>query len=125
MADKPRTPRYLGPAGRKLWQDVAWEYELRGDELLLLDKACRTADESARLDDAVRTEPLLVAGAVGQTRQNPLFNEARQTRTVLAALLKQLAVPAFDDVIAAKDRTNSQRAMDASRARWNQGRPRA
>lgn len=114
----PRTPLHLGAAGRSLWRTITGIYELRGDELLLLEKACRTADDGARLDEAVRTAPLLVAGSAGQQRHNPLLNEARQTRALLAALLKQLALP--DEDAAAKARDNSARATTAARARWGE-----
>ena len=117
MTDRPRTPPNLAQPGRSLWQAVTGSYELRRDELLLLEKACRTADEAARLDDAVRTASLLVAGSAGQQRHNPLLNEARQTRALLAALLKQLALPDPDED--AKRRDNSARAMTAARARWD------
>ncbi len=113
MTAKPRTPRNLAAAGRSLWRSVVDTYELRPDELLLLEKACRTADESARLDEETRTAPLMVTGSTGQQRHNPLLNEARQTRALLGALLKQLALPD-----AKRERDNSARATDAARARW-------
>lgn len=117
MTAKPRTPRRLAGPGRSLWHSVVGAYELRPDELLLLEKACRTADESARLDEETRAAPLMVTGSTGQQRHNPLLNEARQTRALLAALLKQLALP--DEAReAAKGRDNSTRATNAARARW-------
>ena len=116
----PRAPANLGADGRRLWRSVLDVYELRADELVLLEKACRTADDSARLDAAVRDSPLLVTGSTGQQRHNPLLNEARQTRALLAALIKQLALP--DDDAGAEGTTlspTSQRAMTAARARWS------
>ncbi len=121
MTAKPRSPRNLAAAGRSLWRSVVDTYELRPDELLLLEKACRTADESARLDEETRTAPLMVTGSTGQQRHNPLLNEARQTRALLGALLKQLALPDEESRHAATAHNNSARAMTAARARWQTG----
>ncbi len=118
MTEKPRTPPRLGAAGRSLWRAVAGTYELRSDELVLLEKACRTADDAARLDRALLDAPLTVLGSVGQDRANPLLVESRQTRALLAALLKQLALP--DEDAGAKQRDTSARATTAARARWGE-----
>lgn len=125
--EKPRTPPRLDPPGRRLWRDVVDVYELRPDELLVLEKACRTADDSARLDAALKDAPLMVTGSTGQQRHNPLMHEARQTRALLAALLRQLALPdepAMAGGASASEQTkgvspSSQRAMNAARARWS------
>lgn len=119
---KPRTPPRLGAAGRRLWREIVDTYELRADELLLLEKAARTADDAERLDAAVAEAPLMVTGSQGQPREHPLLAQSRQTRALLAALLKQLALP--DDDAAAgttsgrAPSTASQKAMTAARARW-------
>ena len=124
MAEKPRQPPRLGTAGRRLWRSVADVYELRPDEQVVLEKAARTADDCERLDLALLDEPLLVAGSMGQQRHNPLLHEARQTRALLATLLKQLNLAAADEPVGAawRDRggpsKGSQRAMKAARARW-------
>lgn len=118
MTDKPRTPAHLAAAGRTLWRAVVDTYELRADELLVLEKACRTADDSARLDAALRDAPLMVTGSTGQQRHNPLLHEARQTRALLAALLKQLALPDEADLADGALTGNSVKAMNAARSRW-------
>ncbi|MBA2715606.1 MAG: hypothetical protein H0U51_00835 [Propionibacteriales bacterium] len=120
MTDRPRTPPNLSAPGRSLWQAITSRYVLRRDELLLLEKAARTADEAARLDAAVRTAPLIVAGSMGQERANPLLAEARQGRALLAALLKQLALPDSGEDAGAKQRDTSARATTAARARWGE-----
>ncbi len=120
MTTRPRTPPRLGAAGRSLWRAVTGTYQLRHDELLLLEKAARTADDAARLDRALLDAPLTVLGSVGQDRANPLLVESRQTRALLAALLKQLALPDSDEDTAAKARDTSARATSAARARWGE-----
>lgn len=77
---KPKTPHGLAASGRRLWRAVVAEYDLRADELLLLDKACRSADDVARLEAALADAPLLTEGSAGQTRANPLLAELRGMR---------------------------------------------
>ncbi len=115
---RPRPPTNLGRAGARLWRETVAVYELRGDELLLLDKASRTADDAERLDVALAEAPLLVPGSAGQDRPNPLLGEARATRALLAALLRQLALP---DPVAEQRRADarSSQARTAARARWS------
>lgn len=115
---RPRPPTNLGRAGARLWRETVSVYELRGDELLLLAKACRTADDAERLDTACADAPLTVTGSAGQQRANPLLAEARATRALLAALLKQLALP---DPVAEKRQADarSSQARTAARARWS------
>ncbi len=119
-APAPKAPAGLSAPGRRLWRGIAGAYDLRPDEQLVLEKACRTADDSARLDAALRDAPLMVTGSTGQQRHNPLLHEARQTRALLAALLKQLALP--DEPAAATEGAGlspgSVKAITAARARW-------
>ena len=42
-------PRGLGAEGVKLWKSIASEYDLRADELRVLEDACRLADVIAQL----------------------------------------------------------------------------
>lgn len=124
MADKPRMPANLAAPGRSLWRAVVADYELRPDEIAVLEKACRTADDSARLDAALREAPLMVTGSMGQARANPLLHEARQSRALLATLLRQLALPQDQPAEGTeKPTTNTLRAMKAARARWGSAAP--
>lgn len=124
MTDPPRTPPRLGAAGRRLWRSIVADFDLRPDELIVLEKACRTADDADRLDQAVSEAPLLVAGSMGQEREHPLLAQSRQTRALLAALLKQLRLDAAEDAAgtSGKPSSSSVKAMTAARARWGEGR---
>lgn len=111
-----KAPSGLGAAGEQLWSDVAADYELRPDELRVLEAACRTADMIARLDAAMVDEPLMVSGSMGQLREHPLISESRQQRQSLAALLKQLKLP---DEGASSSESRSSAARAAANARWS------
>lgn len=113
-----RTPARLSTAGKHLWRATVDEHELRPDELLLLEKACRTADDLGRLEVAMAREPLTTTGSTGQVRAHPLLAEIRGMRQLLAALLKQLAVPDNEADSAVSSTTS--RARAAARARWGQ-----
>ncbi len=112
---KPRQPKNLAGAGRSLWRSIIDVYELRPDEVRVLEQAARTAD----LIDALRTqldhEPLTTAGSMGQVRPNPLLMEIRGQRQLLANLLKQLHLPDEPGAVSA---TPTVRAQNAARARW-------
>jgi hypothetical protein len=123
MTDTPpiharkRPPRALEAAGRKLWRAVLGAYELRPDELIVLETACSCADLVAKLEAAMAGQPLVVKGSMGQEREHPLLSEQRQQRALLNRSLAQLRLPDVDGV----DRGASARSVAARRAaqsRW-------
>jgi hypothetical protein len=69
------------------------EYELRVDELTVLEHACRAADDADRLTVALRDAELTVPGSNGQPVPNGLLRELRETRAQVARLLAGLDVP--------------------------------
>lgn len=116
-----KTPGGLSAPGRQLWRAVTAAYSLRPDELLLLEKVCRTADDVARIETAVVGEPLTTLGSTGQVRAHPLLAELRGMRVVLAALLRQLDLP---DVAADGSwrSATSERKRRAAESRWHRAR---
>ncbi|WP_436702394.1 hypothetical protein [Nocardioides sp. BYT-33-1] len=117
---KPDPPDSLDDAGEKLWRDVVAKYELRVDELAVLEAACRTADMIATLDKEWTGlgKPFLTRGSMGQDVIHPLIGERRQQQAQLAALLGKLKLP--DDVTpGAGAGVNPARA--AAESRWKHG----
>lgn len=88
-----KPPSGLGEAGVKFWREVTKQYTFRPDEARLLEDACREMDLIARLEDAIAKAPLMVRGSMGQEVANPLVQEVRQHRSVLARLLGGLKLP--------------------------------
>ena len=115
---RPTRPKGLGIAGSRVWRRVTEDYELRVDELILLEHACRTVDILARLEAAMQDQPLTVKGSMGQQREHPLLSEARQQRVLAARLLRQLDLPFPDDIsdYRATARASAGRAL--ARQRW-------
>lgn len=116
-----RIPAGLTGAGADLWRQVARGYQLRPDELRLLEDACRTVSMIDHLRDSLEGQPLVVPGVKGQDRISPLVVEMRQQRVVLSGLLRQLGLP--DDAAdgGSAGMPNSVKARSAANARW--GRP--
>lgn len=119
-----RTPAGLGDAGRKFWRAILADYELRTDELRILEQAARTLDELRILEGALAGAPVMVQGSAGQMRTNPIFADARQHRALFAALCRQLALPHADEAAAPVDAAAAAAARSAAgRAlvaqRWN------
>ena len=115
---KAKTPPKLGAGGRRLWAGVAGPFDLRPDELRVLEDACRELDLVDRLEAAVAAAPLVVAGSRGQETPHPLIPEVRAHRLVLARLLKQLQLPDEPVVAKRKAMSTSTAARKAAAARW-------
>ncbi len=120
MAQKkpPPAPPALGPRGRKAWRAIAATYELRLDEMLILEEACRTLDDVERLRVALVDADLVVRGSAGQPAANPLLAELRQSRSLLAQHSRQLGFPDVDGTGTAVPKPKSVAHQQAARTRW-------
>lgn len=119
MATKTKkAPSHLGPAARRLWREINGTYELRPDELRILEDACREMDVIDFLEDQRRDEnfELMIRGSQGQMVMNPVLAELRQHRGALRQLLSQLKLP--DE---AGGESRSSQAREAANARWRRG----
>lgn len=114
---KPTTPKGLGAAGRALWSDVTGKYELRADEVRVLEDACRERDLIKRLEDELADASLIVKGSMGQQVVNPLVSELRQHRATCASLMRQLRLPDEDSTDTGGALSAKNRA--AAVARWS------
>jgi hypothetical protein len=113
----PEPPARLEASGKQLWDSVSEKFVLTPAETAVLTEAARTADELARLEQAVRgLEEFVVKGYAGQPRPHPLLNEARQHRVLLHRLVESLNLPDDDQEVGL--RSSGRHAQRASRARW-------
>lgn len=112
---KPRKPAGLGSKAAKTWDGIASVYDLRPDELRILEDACREIDIVEILEEALKGADLMVRGSMGQQVANPLLAEIRQHRATVERFLKGLKLP--DDPGADKP-TRSETARAAAQARW-------
>lgn len=119
MAAK-KAPAHMGAAARKLWREVTKTYDLRADELRVLEDACREMDVIDFLEEQRRDEDfaVMIRGSQGQMVMNPVFAELRQHRGALRQLLAQLKLPDEDGQA---EGGRSTQARDAAAARWRRG----
>lgn len=115
----PKPPAGLGAAGRNFWR--AGTAEVVGwtpADLAVLGEACAIKDTIAMLSKALVGTPLIVMGANGQDRENPLLSELRQQRSLYLRAVKQIGLP--DDVTTAEVRRShaSASARALARQRW-------
>ena len=114
MANNP-APARLGAKAKALWSNVTGTYELRADELRVLEDACREVDLVELLEKELAGASLVVKGSQGQPVANPLVQEIRQHRQVVKSLLGSLKLPDEDGRAQA---SRSSQARAAAQARW-------
>jgi hypothetical protein len=110
-------PDHLGTAGKALWNGIAGSYQLRADEIRVLEDAAAEADLIDDLRASFVGEPKLVKGSQGQLVIHPIVAELRQHRATLKALLGSLKLPDANPEAAAADRSTA--ARSAANARWS------
>lgn len=116
---RPTKPAGLDKAGAKLWREIitSGTYELRPDEIRILEDACREADLIDAMAAAMKYADFMVTGSQGQDVINPLIPELRQHRSTFAALMGKLKLP--DEEPAGQDTgTRSTAARNAAQSRW-------
>jgi hypothetical protein len=105
-------PVGLSKRARAMWTATTTRYELRDDELRILEDACREVGLIDQMESALGSADLMSIGSMGQPVVNPLLAEVRQHRNVLASLLRHLKLP--DD--SGEGAVNQQR--QAGQASW-------
>jgi hypothetical protein len=91
------------------------DYQLRPDELRILEAACRTADNIVQLDAELKDADVLVEGSKGQDVVNPLFGEVRLQRLAFGRLLSHLGLDDADGVAGGQARSAAGRRLAAQR----------
>lgn len=127
MASLP-APEGLADAGRALWSRIADPvagWDLRPDELAVLERACRVADRLAMLDSdlAARIEAdpiggLVSRGSMGQEVEAPVLASLVRHDALLQRLLSSLKLPDLQT----GESSTSQAARKAAQARWSKPR---
>lgn len=120
MTVEIKAPTGLKPRSRKLWKTVTADYQLRADELDVLEDICREMDLIDALEIAMKNAPYTVRGSQGQEVINPLVAELRQHRATKKSLWSLLKLP--DDEQAAPG-INAQRKGGLSRWTVTYGNP--
>lgn len=85
-------PAGLNDAGEALWTKVSGKYELRADELVTLEAACRASDRVVAME-AERGNAVTSTGSTGQLVVHPLIAEIRAHEAQISSLLAKLKLP--------------------------------
>lgn len=102
-----------------MWVGVTDRWELRPDELRVLEDACREATLVDKIEAALKSEELVTDGSTGQVRAHPLLSEVRQHRVAMTSLLARLTLP-DDEAEGRQEAARSEHARSAAIARWGQ-----
>jgi len=114
---RPTVPSGLRPVGRRLWHEVIRNFDLRPEELSILEAACRTRSDLDRLEQVLRESQTMISERGAEERAHPIFAEVRQHRMALARLLGQLGF--FDATGTGFERSHAGRRL--ARLRWGSG----
>jgi P27 family predicted phage terminase small subunit len=90
-------PEGLDEAGKDFWAAVDARYDLDPGEVVLLERACRTLDVLAGIDDWLADHGLVVTGSTGQVRAHPLLTVRNEQERTLVALITALGLPSEED----------------------------
>ena len=115
---KPKAPSALATTGKSLWDDVVGKWDLRVDELRVLESACVAADMEAEFIKAWIDlgRPYMSKGSMGQEVEHPMIGSIDKQAKSKAAHLSRLKLP-DEDAPASGDRSTAARA--AANARWS------
>lgn len=105
-------PATLGATGKALWKQITGRYELRSDELVTLESACRASDRVLAMESE-RAGVIMTVGSMGQPIVHPLIAEVRAHEAQIAGMLAKLKLPDEESGGA----TNQQRG--AAQSRWS------
>jgi hypothetical protein len=110
-------PESLGSAGASKWSAIVKDYDLRADELAILENACRAADMISGVEKVWSDEgrPMYTKGSMGQLVEHPAPKGIRAWQTTMDTALARLKLPDLDG----GEDVNQNR--DAANASWQPG----
>ena len=113
--EPPEKPSGLGTRASRLWDKITGEFQLRADEVEVLEDACRTLDFVVRMEAELAGSPLWVRGSHGQEVANPIAGEIRQHRALFIRQMSALHLPVDEEDAAGR---RSAYSRDLANKRW-------
>lgn len=115
---KTAAPMGLKADGAALWRKVTGSYDLRTDELVTLESACRATDRVALMRDELG-DTVTATGSMGQVVVHPLIAEIRAHEAQVTSLLSRLKLPDLaEGAPAGEEQSRSTTARAAAQSRW-------
>lgn len=115
---KTATPKGLNDDGAALWRKITGPYDLRTDELVTLESACRATDRVTLMRDELGDQ-VTATGSMGQVVVHPLVAEIRAHEAQVTSLLTRLKLPDLaDGAPAGEESSRSTTARAAAQSRW-------
>lgn len=116
---KTAAPKGLKPTGAALWRKITNVYELRSDELVTLESACRATDRIVSMRDELGDQ-VTATGSTGQIVVHPLIAEIRAHEAQVTSLLTRLKLPdePAGDGASEASGARSTSARAAAQSRW-------
>ncbi len=126
-------PRKIGRRSKRFWKDVTSKYQLRIDELVVLEDICHEMDIVDKLErkleqdtnpnDGEGIDALVTIGSMKQPAAHPSLAEIRQHRALISKLIAQLKLPDIVEDQGQREKTDgetrSERMRAVANARWN------
>lgn len=97
MARKPAAPSGLSARAKRVWTRTLESYELRQDEISLLEDYCMEIAIVDHLQAELAHAPLMVRASHGGEAINPIYSEIRMHRSTAMSLWKALKLPDLED----------------------------
>lgn len=88
----PLAPRHLSAESRRWWRTIVSEYELEAHHLRLLQAACECWDRVLEARAAIASDGAYYTDRLGQLKPHPALAEERQNKTLMARLIRELAL---------------------------------
>lgn len=92
---QPRAPAHLSEVSRQLWRSTLAHFELREDEIELLDLALTALDRARQARDRLDRDGVVLEGLHGP-RLHPAAGLERSSSLTAAKLLRQLGLTDAD-----------------------------
>lgn len=89
----PPPPRGLKATGKAYWKAILAEFDLNAAEKLELEVLCQTMDDRQDARDVVTEMGMIVDGAAGQPRVNPLVPQIVNLGKLIDQLVIALGLP--------------------------------
>src|SRR5437867_2703131 len=96
MKEKQNAPRHLRKETKDFWSRVVSDFQLEEHHIKLLTAACESWDRATEAREAVEVAGAFFTNRHGEIRPHPGLAVERDSRTLFARLVRELALTVDD-----------------------------